>query len=312
MSAPPGRTPLRRSEPLAARLVLVAAMCACHPRTQGTMLMGRAYACWFNGWLDCQYIDQAYSNYSGEADPPARRWKQVVTSDFFACGIEADGTPACWGWNASGQTDIPDGLDVASFSVGYENTCALDPDGMLTCWGNVWTGLNEAPEGPFEGVWITENFGCAWSDESGWSCWGRDYGVEEEDYGVEGDGKKYTFVWDLPARKPAVTVAGGMNICSLDAFGRISCWGIANWGVTNPPEGTGWHGLSVGTFHACALDAGNHVHCWGDVEPWRRQPPGEWVSYTAGPRADCGIRPDGEIVCWGCVESDPFTCNWDN
>jgi len=280
---------------------------ACNPKTDDVVLVGSTFACLFDVRLDCQVVDRNDAQGWDPTTTPAERFEQVAGGHDHLCGVTEDGDPICWGWNAGGQTDIPADLTVASFALSYENTCALDPVGRLTCWGNEWTGVNDAPEGPFDKVAIAERVGCGWSAETGWTCWGDWLSLEETE---DGD----VFEWNIPADKPESLLAFGLNICMLDAAGRITCWGYANYGLTNPPDGEGWHDLTGGTRHACAFDADDQVMCWGSdiTSSWRQFPEGDWAAFTAGPRADCGIRADGEVDCWGCIRVDPLTCDWDD
>lgn len=231
-------------------------------------------------------------------------WTSVAHGGSHLCGITTKGPAACWGWNSSGQTEIPAGLAIGSVFVAYENTCAIGTDGALTCWGNEWTGLNDAPAGAFVQGAAAAYFACARTEEGEWSCWGRD--VEP----VEGG---YVHDWTLP-EEPLVALEGGdSNICGLDEDGAIHCWGVVDGGVTEPPPGTGYRNLSVGRHYACAIAPDDEVTCWGHVgEIWRAMPEGRWRDFDAGSWMDCGIREDGDVDCWGCAFSDPFACDWDD
>jgi hypothetical protein len=267
------------------------------------LLTGGGYVCLLVGdAMECQSNGDSYDN--GETSPPARRWESVTHANANLCGFTSDHAPYCWGWNESGQTDIPSGLSIDSFFLGYANTCAIDTAGALVCWGNEWTGLNDPPAGTFVQAAAAERVACARSEDGAWSCWGTWWGVDETEDG-------YLFDWTLPD-EPLVEIEGQSgNICGLDEDGAIHCWGMSNWGVTEPPDGTGYRDLSVGTAHACAVASTNEVTCWGDVEVWQRYMEGQWRTFDAGSWMDCGIRDNGEIDCWGCLYSDPFACDWD-
>jgi hypothetical protein len=50
--------------------------------------------------------------------------------------VRADGSVYCWGWNAYGQCQVPEGLARArKVGAGYLHTVALDEYGMVTAWG---------------------------------------------------------------------------------------------------------------------------------------------------------------------------------
>ena len=281
-----------------------ALLTGCQPRElELELLTGSGYVCLLtNGAIECQSNDDTYDN--GETAPPASRWESIAHSNHNLCGLEPDGTPHCWGGNEGGQADIPSGLSIDSFFLGFENACVINTSGTLSCWGNEWTGLNEAPAGEFIAAAAAERVACARSADDAWSCWGGWWGIEETHDG-------YVFDWTLPEETLVEMEGTNGNICGLDEDGAIHCWGMSNWGVTEPPEGTGYRDLSVGGNHACAINASDEVECWGDVEVWQRYMEGQWLTFDAGPWMDCGIRDDGEIDCWGCLFSDPFACDWD-
>ena len=52
------------------------------------------------------------------------------------CGLDAEGRPVCWGYNAHGQTwPVPPGR-FTELSVGAYHTCGMREDGAAVCWGH--------------------------------------------------------------------------------------------------------------------------------------------------------------------------------
>lgn len=287
--------------PLAALLPLLLHGCQ---EDQQQIMAGSDYVCVLtNGRIECQTNGDMPD--MGQTSPPERDWISVVGGQVHLCGFGESGTPRCWGWNESGQTDIPDGLSIASFFLGYVNTCVIETDGAIACWGNEWTGLNESPAGAFVQAAAAERVACARAESGEWTCWGGWWGVDESPDG-------WIYDWKLPEVPLVELVGSASNICGLDDDGAISCWGATNYGLTDPPDKTGFRDLSVSVRHACAIDEDDLVQCWGDVEPWRRWATGTWRTFVAGASMDCGIREDGKIDCWGCTFVDPFTCDWDD
>ncbi len=276
----------------------------CRSTLDDTLIVGDAYACLWDDRLTCQVIGEDTGLY-GEADPPDMEFEQVVGGHSHLCGIGTDGEAICWGRNDYGQADVPGGLEIDSFVLGYVNTCVMDSSGRPTCWGSDETGINEAPEGPFEMLAVAKSFACGWSSGGGWSCWGAFIDPERL---ITGN----IHALGVPYEDPISLVGGAENICMLNADGIVSCWGNELNGVNHPIARDGWSDLSVGTNQGCVLRSGAPV-CWGEPVDsyWRAFPSGEWVSYVAGGRADCGIRDDGEVVCWGCELVDPYECDWD-
>ncbi len=265
------------------------------------IMAASGYACLLtDGAIECQLNGDAGD--PGVTTPPAAQWNSVVHGSVHLCGFTAAGEPKCWGWNYDGQVDIPEDVAIASFFLGTNNTCVIETDGGLACWGNEWTGLNEAPEGSFVMGAAGESTACARSEDLAWACWGERWGTQ---YG------SYEYDWTLPEEPLVSLESSSSNFCGLGEDGTIYCWGRSSFGVTQPPEGTGYHNLSVGRDHACVQEPDDEVLCWGDVEIWRSMPEGQWRDFDAGTWVDCGIRYSGEIDCWGCAFTDPFDCDWD-
>src|SRR5207248_95917 len=101
----------------------------CGLKTDGTV------ACWGN-------------NTQGQATPPAGTFTQVSAGgaagggygwEFFGgvghtCGVKADGTVACWGYNEFGQA-TPPASTFTQVSAGGYDACGLQSDHSVTCWG---------------------------------------------------------------------------------------------------------------------------------------------------------------------------------
>lgn len=249
--------------------------------------MGGRYVCTQAGErLSCEA--QGGEALEGELDVPDERWAQVVGGQWHLCGVTVEGRPRCWGWNQAGQGDVPVDLDVGELFLGYEDTCNLSPTGALRCWGNPATGIQATPPGAWRLAAAAERVACAWG-EAGWGCWGAWWEQAELEPGVP-------FDWSLPEEPPVALAGGSTNLCALDAAGRISCWGRADTGVTEPPEGAGWREVSVGVDHACALTPDDELRCWGALAG--TPPPGPWRTARAGPFGDCGLRRGGRVECW--------------
>ena len=54
--------------------------------------------------------------------------------DDYTCGVRADGSAACWGYDEVGEATPPDG-EFASVSAGHHHTCGVRADGSAACWG---------------------------------------------------------------------------------------------------------------------------------------------------------------------------------
>jgi hypothetical protein len=62
--------------------------------------------------------------------------------------LKRDGTVVAWGYNASGQTDVPAGLGgVRAIAAGAFHTVALKRDGTVVAWGANGNGETNVPAG---------------------------------------------------------------------------------------------------------------------------------------------------------------------
>lgn len=83
------------------------------------------------------------------ADP---QFVRVSAGGEHTCALSADGTPWCWGANATGQlgvdtitvstrpTPVSGVSALTNVEAGEYYTCGLDPSGMLICWGDNFFG----------------------------------------------------------------------------------------------------------------------------------------------------------------------------
>ncbi len=113
-----------------------------------------------------------------------------------------------------------------------------------------------------------------------------------------------------------VSVSAGWGYaCGLRASGRLKCWrqgGLLEpfedgyrspWGIDpeawEAPEGM-FVSVSAGWGFACGLRPSGEVECWG-INPLHEVEPSEgpFVSVSAGVEHVCGVRPDGSAECWG-------------
>jgi len=69
------------------------------------------------------------------------------------------GTVAAWGWNLSGQTDVPSGLtDVVAIAASIDHSVALRTDGTVAVWGANGSSAIQPPSGISEVVAIAAGF----------------------------------------------------------------------------------------------------------------------------------------------------------
>ena len=234
----------------------------------------------------------------------------VATTEFVACGLRADGTVDCWGWNnRSGPvapegrfTEIivepfPCGLRIdgtvdcwgdsvdplagrfSSISGGWGHVCGLRVSGTVACWGSYgfWDGPAETPEGRFSAVVSGHDHACALRTDRTVTCWGNN-----EEGQTDAPGGHFT----------AVT-AGWDHSCGLRADGTVACWGSND---RDPPGGQ-VAAIASNSFEACGIRTDRTVVCWGSHEAV--SPDGEFTTLAPEFGMSCGLRTDGTVACWG-------------
>ena len=128
--------------------------------------MGCAHI-WLLGWPPPDECPTERSDEDGE------RSKLLSISPGLRhyCGLRADGTIDCWGWNNDGQAEAPGGAFTA-LSAGFNHNCGLRVDGTVQCWGDNSHGQIDAPTGTFIAIRANHNYSCATRADGTTQCWG--------------------------------------------------------------------------------------------------------------------------------------------
>jgi alpha-tubulin suppressor-like RCC1 family protein len=151
-----------------------------------------------------------------------------------------------------------------------------------------------------------------------------------------GDNQRTRFIdgWRRPKGLGADVVqleAGRDWLCARHQDGRVSCWGLANYGRSGSDElvlyqpqemaaVSGATDIAVGTQAACYLNAQGEVHCWGRnrygelgdnsketrFTPVRVQGLGAVVAVDIEQYSACAVTQAGEVWCWGSAGSWRF------
>lgn len=176
-------------------------------------------------------------------------WTSVSAAGWHTCGVQRDGTAACWGSNVMGELGIgstarsvtPTALpgEWSSVTPSWLDTCGIRVDGTLWCWGRNLRG--EVGDGTR---------------------------VNRTSPAQVGAGT--TWVAVAPAEQ---------STCALDADGQTWCWGANAWGQAGPdrpgvasltprqiPGLAPYASLTAGWLFFCGTDAQADTHCWGSDE----------------------------------------------
>ena len=229
------------------------------------------------------------------ADPAVKgmqtRFASVSAGWDHTCGVQRDGSVACWGSNYAnsiwlGQATPPAG-EFTSVSaggvIGGGHTCGVRRDGSVACWGRDRDGQATPPAREFASVSAGFRHTCGVRRDGSVACWGRDR-----------DGQATP-----PAGDFASVSAGRHHTCGVQRDGTVACWGDDDYGQATPPAGD-FASVSAGFWHTCGVRRDGTVAGWGyDGDGEATPPAGDFASVSAGWGYTCGVRRDGSVACWG-------------
>jgi alpha-tubulin suppressor-like RCC1 family protein len=207
----------------------------------------------------------------------------VGVGQGFSCGLRSDGQVLCWGYNALGATDAPNGT-FRALSTGSHSSCAIRGDGTLACWGYSNQGILNPPSGTFDAIAATSDYACALHDHVP-TCWGA------------------TGSLGTPPDQPFLAIEiGPWHSCGIRLEGTVACWGtpLLDEGQADPPAGT-FSALSATTYETCGIrDGDGIVECWGgDVFGGAPLPAEPVQALDVHIYWGCAIALDGRLLCWG-------------
>ncbi|WP_406426857.1 immunoglobulin domain-containing protein [Streptomyces sp. NBC_01589] len=140
------------------------------------------------------------------------------------------GRVAAWGYNGSGQTDVPaslDGKTVTAIAAGQQHSLALTSEGKVTAWGNNDSGRTDVPASlageTVTAIAATGQHSLALTSEGKVAAWGLNFGGQT----------------DVPASLDGETVtaiaAGWRHSLALTSDGKVTGWGTNISGSTDVP-----------------------------------------------------------------------------
>ena len=233
-------------------------------------------------------------------------WTYIVLGHYYhSCGIRNGGELFCWGQNIGqfiGSSRSAHALfpiligtdsDWTHLSSGFDHACGVR-NGNLFCWGH------------------SNDYGQIGSDQNGY-----------HDITLIGTESDWTHVF-----------LGDYHSCGLRNGGELFCWGRNDSGQlgdgTNAnksiPTSIGiesdWTHILLGGYHTCGIRNNGELFCWGNNTsgqlgdgtadnrniPTRIGNDSDWVNISLGHGSfsetireahTCGVRGDGELLCWG-------------
>ena len=248
----------------------------------------------------------------GAPEPPPI--PSVSAGGYMSCGVQADGTVACWGENGMPSNDTantspggaatPPAGTFLQVNAGYATACGVRTDQTVVCWGSDAFNKHAVPSGTFTHVVPGLNYVCALRTDATIVCWGGDSVAIDPDQKV---------IRDVPAGQFSQLTVGIRHACALraDGSGTVVCWGHdsirggVSDGQTVVPDGT-YSYVSSGNFNTCALRTDGTPVCWGRNLFGQQNYPTDaeanvltFVQISAGNAHVCGLRTDQTVVCWG-------------
>lgn len=260
------------------------------------------------------------------------------------CGLRADSTAWCRGWNDFGQLGnaavqqsdtlvrAAAPLKFRSLSIGAFTTCGVGVDSVAYCWGGSRLGNASRQPGnaalPIDGAHKVTALdlgdglhACAVTTTGSIICWGSNFSGQ---LGQAGPTAVSPLV--VPGVTNAVSVTvNSSSSCALTSAGAVFCWGEGSVGqlgrsCTTPcapgviPGIQPMRALSGWASQFCGLSTppASAVYCWGqgllgDGTTGPRATPSEILA--PGPYKDistwCALRTSGIMLCWGDATNLP-------
>ena len=248
------------------------------------------------------------------------------------CGVRVDGILRCWG-DMIHRDFSPSSADVADIqsgsvlgewpigrftavALGQRHGCAIRVGGAMACWGDDY-GEAGPPEGRYLSVSSDYRRTCAIRDDQAIACWGPPFLVDQRP----------------PTGQFSAVAAGNTHACAIRVDRTLACWGRF-WPdrPVNPPEGE-FTAVASSYNYSCAIRADQTIACWHalDEKPYpgypypfslrydrgegelnvgdfgqADAPPGRFTALAASPMQACAESVDGEVVCWGLVQTEPY------
>lgn len=262
---------------------------ACALRTDGAVLCWGSDAAAGDGRFAAPLVHRTNARgdrFLGSADGP---YAALSLGYGHGCALAVDGSVQCWGDNNSGQAEPQQGPFV-EVTAGGDFTCGLGAAGEVSCWGH-GSAHREARASALSRISAGQSFLCGvLASDATVSCWPQ--------YTGGGPFLKAERLKDEPKGGDYVDVDAGRDFaCALRADGQAVCWGYRDdlWEVFAFASEQRYGAIAVGYDAACGLRTDGIGHCW--IPNWHPPGPGgQFAHIAAGP---CGIRPTGDIECWG-------------
>ena len=262
-------------------------------------------ACWGTNWF-------------GQAEAPPGAFVAVDAGASHSCGLRPDGSIECWGEDSrdagelSGFTAFQFGGDEEAYVADRRDLDGDSEDWVLIPSHLAFMDLQgavpeaevreemarravgwEPPGGPFVAVSAGSGFTCGLRLDGEVACWGY-FAREEPRIPLEVYAEVYgERLWDFHDTTKLQVSLGPRSRPFDPRFYPLyeSLYGARVWEL-DPSE----HLIfGPGLIAADAMVADLQL-----IDP----PPGPFIAIEAGAWRACGLRPDGDLDCWGLLDED--------
>lgn len=198
-----------------------------------------------------------------------------------------------WGWNGSGQTDIPPGLnDVIALEGGYDYCLALRANGTVVAWGGNGYGQSTVPAGLTNVKAIAAGWyhSLALKTDGTVTGWGNNYYQNDVPSGLD---------------TAKAIAAGGSHSLALLNDGTVTGWGLNVKGQTAvPPELSTVRAIAAGYEHSLLIfrnEFGFDMLAGYGSDEFNQlgSPPVNPVAIAAGDYHNLALLPDDTVAAWG-------------
>jgi len=176
-------------------------------------------------------------------------WVAVSATEYFTCGMRANGQVLCWGGNGNGQLGfgatgnrnqpalVADLIDATAITAGRTHACAVRATGNVACWGSSFalgrTGFDLLvpalignATNPFANAVNVSASGfhtCATTTYGRTWCWGQS---QQSELGqITPSALPIAIAGPLVDTSSVTTSSGFCHSCTLLEDGRLRCWG---------------------------------------------------------------------------------------
>ena len=253
--------------------------------------------------LDCDGTVVAWGwNESGQTNVPVglSGVVAIAAGTYHTVALKQDGTVVAWGGNSDGQTTVPAGLSgVVAIAAGYVHTVALKSDGTVVAWGAGTTSTGVYPEYGQSTVTV------GLSGVTAIAAGAYHTVALKSDGTVVAWGRNESEQTNVPVGLSGVVAigAGGYHTVAVKSNGTVLAWGYSGGGATTVPAGlSGVVAIAAGLYHIVALKSDGTVVAWGDNTLGQSTVPAGLSGVTAiavGGVHTLALRNDGTVVAWG-------------